>query len=355
MTAAARLAALPLPGLLRAPLAERLLRREGPAPVAAALGQGPAAPALCHLRARAGSMLGRPEAADDLAAAIAAARAPALLDRLVRTAAQLHGRTPAHAAALAAIAARADGPPLPLPGWRLDRARLALRLALAAAPAAAWRGLVRDAIARTPGLARHGTIAGLDAPVRPKLFVVGLSRTGTTSLTAALSRLGYRTAHWSNPLTGQMLDAEDGLLFDALTDAPVADAVETLADRHPDARVLLSHRPLDGWAASFLRMVRRDHGIEGWDGFARFVAGGAATYYGGAWAALQRRLMLVPGGPAAAQAAHTARVRARFRAEPARLLEFDLWAGDGWGKLCGFLGVPVPAGPFPRENASGAG
>jgi hypothetical protein len=64
---------------------------------------------------------------------------------------------------------------------------------------------------------------------------------------------------------------------------------------------------------------------------------------------------MVPGGLAEAPAAHAARVRARFRDEPGRLLEFDLWAGDGWPKLCAFLGLPVPATPFPRENAAPSG
>jgi hypothetical protein len=67
------------------------------------------------------------------------------------------------------------------------------------------------------------------------------------------------------------------------------------------------------------------------------------------------RQLLMPGGLAAAQAAHAARVRARFRDEPGRLLEFDLWAGDGLEKLCRFLRVPPPAEPFPRENQAPPG
>lgn len=40
-------------------------------------------------------------------------------------------------------------------------------------------------------------------------------------------------------------------------------------------------------------------------------------------------------------------VRARIPAE--RLLVFT--PSDGWEPLCGFLGCPVPASPFPRSNA----
>jgi hypothetical protein len=28
----------------------------------------------------------------------------------------------------------------------------------------------------------------------------------------------------------------------------------------------------------------------------------------------------------------------------------DITAGDGWEKLCGFLGMPVPDAPFPHEH-----
>lgn len=36
----------------------------------------------------------------------------------------------------------------------------------------------------------------------------------------------------------------------------------------------------------------------------------------------------------------------------ARFLEFEV--AQGWGPLCAFLGVPVPAEPFPHENESAA-
>jgi hypothetical protein len=35
---------------------------------------------------------------------------------------------------------------------------------------------------------------------------------------------------------------------------------------------------------------------------------------------------------------------------PERLLVYDV--RDGWGPLCGFLGVDVPSTPFPRTNTT---
>jgi hypothetical protein len=43
---------------------------------------------------------------------------------------------------------------------------------------------------------------------------------------------------------------------------------------------------------------------------------------------------------------HTENVRANI--DPARLLIYDV--KEGWGPLCGFLGVAKPADPFPRLN-----
>lgn len=50
------------------------------------------------------------------------------------------------------------------------------------------------------------------------------------------------------------------------------------------------------------------------------------------------------------RARHDAAVREWFRDRPESLLTADWEAGDGWQLLCGFLGEPVPAKPFPHEN-----
>jgi hypothetical protein len=35
---------------------------------------------------------------------------------------------------------------------------------------------------------------------------------------------------------------------------------------------------------------------------------------------------------------------------PAQLLIYE--SGEGWEKLCAFLGVPVPATPYPKVNST---
>jgi len=47
---------------------------------------------------------------------------------------------------------------------------------------------------------------------------------------------------------------------------------------------------------------------------------------------------------------HNREVLAYFKDRPNELLVLDLPNGDGWEKLCPFLGKDVPRGPFPHAN-----
>jgi len=53
--------------------------------------------------------------------------------------------------------------------------------------------------------------------------------------------------------------------------------------------------------------------------------------------------------------AHNSSVREYFRNRPGDFLEVNFEMGDGWEKLCEFLGLPIPRQPFPhakRQNYS---
>jgi hypothetical protein len=47
---------------------------------------------------------------------------------------------------------------------------------------------------------------------------------------------------------------------------------------------------------------------------------------------------------------HERSVREYFRERPADLLVLDICAGEGWERLCPFLGCEIPDTPFPRAN-----
>ncbi len=198
-----------------------------------------------------------------------------------------------------------------------------------------------------------------------QLIGAGLPRTGTTSLQAALQRLGFGPCYHMVELYKRpgharrwRAVAEGGAhawapIFEgyrATVDFPACLFYEELMVDFPDARVLLSVRDPERWYEStqatiaqlpttfpwWLRRLlpRVDdllHVAEQlfWQGFFEdhFEERAAAIARFQQWnAEVQRR---VP---------------------PERLLVYDV--KEGWEPLCAFLGVPVPDEPFPHLNDS---
>jgi hypothetical protein len=193
-----------------------------------------------------------------------------------------------------------------------------------------------------------------------KVFGVGLSRTGTLSLTQALTGLGYRARHFPRDRTtrAEVLGALEAptaptavrlsLLdrVDALTDTPVAALATALDAGYPGSRFVLTLRSQPEWLDSceqFWASVL--------DPGRRASPGLPLVRYADA---LERRLYGRVGFDrvafAAAYERHTESLRQHF-AGTGRLLEMDICAGQGWTELCGFLGCEVPRQPFPHLNS----
>jgi hypothetical protein len=190
----------------------------------------------------------------------------------------------------------------------------------------------------------------------PKVFGIGLSKTGTTSLTAALGILGLHCAHYTNDLTCEILTIDDALLFDALTDIPVCVVFEALYHMFPNSKFIYTVRPLDSWVASFTRHYHRYHRSSGFDTrFRRQLTTRKTIAYGTASTIVYGSLYYHHHDAAAAWAAYDKRVKEFFRYnDSARLLEIDVYSGDGWGKLCNYLNRPIPRSTFPWENKTPA-
>lgn len=190
---------------------------------------------------------------------------------------------------------------------------------------------------------------------RPKVFGIGLSRTGTRSLTAALHVLGWDTVHY--PTDAASLEAMargDGdfpLLrhYDGLTDITTVPFVHELDARYPGSKFVLTTREPEGWLRSCENHWRgrspfeppqdEDHRVH--MEIRRFLR--AAVY--GCYAFAPERFVRV-------RDAHTAAMRAYFAERPGDYLEIDVTAGQGWETLAPFLGVPVPPHPFPHKGKS---
>jgi len=181
---------------------------------------------------------------------------------------------------------------------------------------------------------RRGLVM-FDKPRPTKVFGVGLSRTGTVSLNAALNLLGYKAKHFPAPL--QVVAAAEK--WGALTDTPVCQYVETLDRLHPGAKFVLTVRDEGSWLKSCRRhWAGREPKTPGWRWNRRAMYG-----IEGFDAAIFLRV----------HREHTERVTRHFAGRPGKLLILNVCGGEGYEKLCPFLNLPVRAGAFPHRNMGG--
>jgi hypothetical protein len=188
---------------------------------------------------------------------------------------------------------------------------------------------------------------------RGKVFGIGLSRTGTRSLAAALSRLGFRAGHYDAALRAMTIaDGEVVPDFDlidaweALTDIPVAATYRKLDERFADSRFILTVREPSSWLASckvHYAADRTKYILEKNLELDKILALRRCVY---------GQSIFSPDGYLAAYRCHERDVLSHFSGRPSKLLVLNICAGAGWDELCGFLDLPPPAEPFPRENSS---
>jgi hypothetical protein len=191
----------------------------------------------------------------------------------------------------------------------------------------------------------------------------GFGRTGTLSLKLALEQLGFgRCYHMievaQNPGHSALWSAaDDGAPTDwsalfasyrATVDWPSTKFWRQIADHFPNARVIHSERPADAWYESVTNTIYQ---------VMKRPTPPAAPPAMREQLEMARKLILrgTFGGRFEDRAhaiavfeAHNARVRREIA--PERLLVYQ--PGQGWEPLCEFLGVPVPATPYPRVNTT---
>jgi hypothetical protein len=164
---------------------------------------------------------------------------------------------------------------------------------------------------------------------------------------------------WKRALAGE--DVWDELLgdFNSTVDWPGGFFYKELADKYPDAKVLLSWRDPERWEASMRQTVWAfRHG----DNLMRLLSDARAKV-DPAWAGFGEMidgLLWKDNGTfadvrhedtselIAAAERHNEAVKAAIPAD--RLLVWDV--KQGWEPLCEFLELPVPDDPFPNVNDS---
>lgn len=207
-----------------------------------------------------------------------------------------------------------------------------------------------------------------------RIIGAGLPRTGTSSLKAALDRLGFGPTYhmfelmqypehvdrW-RPVLNQESSDWAGVFagYDSAVDFPASIYWQELAEAYPDAKVILTVRDPYRWYESIRSMAPAD-----------LSANGDISSMGERMPERMRALFgLMPLMNVAAQRMlgpdfalgnqmseeqavkifeqHVQNVRSALPAD--RLLVFE--ASEGWGPLGEFLGVDVPADePYPHLN-----
>lgn len=178
-----------------------------------------------------------------------------------------------------------------------------------------------------------------------KVFGIGLSRTGTKSLTAALEALGIPCQHF--PSIEANIRSGDYRLpqletYRALTDTPIVRIYKELDRAYPGSLFILTTRSVESWLQSCEGYFRakdaaeRGTPLDHLNRFHRLYTYGCEGY-------VEERFRQVFTD-------HEADVLRYFSGRESDLLVLDLEAGDGWRELCGFLSLPMPEVPFPRLN-----
>ena len=182
----------------------------------------------------------------------------------------------------------------------------------------------------------------------PKIFGIGLSRTGTSSLNKALKILGYHSIHWFNPHTNTLIEDQDYLLFDGFTDISVSYHFEKLYKTFPNARFIYTSRNMESWLRSIRvhykdrRGIRVPSELTMYDSTQRFQGLGGLV---------EMNLYAQHATWEAAFQHFQKRVFHFFKDKPSdRFLDLGICEGEGWDKLCTFLERPVPTIPFPNNN-----
>ncbi|GAN10270.1 conserved hypothetical protein [Mucor ambiguus] len=199
-----------------------------------------------------------------------------------------------------------------------------------------------------------------------KVIGAGFGRTGTEGLRAALNMLGHKTHHMRQFWEDQELNPDefyeayihrdqadwDKLYanYDAAVDWPTVAFYKDLVAKYPDAKVILTVRSAESWYKSVKNTIYRASttGLRAPEGsrMASFIRMATTIPIDGllvdteAFADEERMKKIY--------LSHIEDVKKTV--PPERLLIMEL--GEGWARMCNFLGKEVPTEPYPRTNSS---
>lgn len=185
----------------------------------------------------------------------------------------------------------------------------------------------------------------------PKIFCIGLNKTGTSSLHHALKILGIKSIHFKNDIgenikdmIAQNHDTNQYLLkgieeYEAYLDwsHPSTNNLFKEFDKlHPGSKFIFTTRSMDSWLKSIEKHVKRTPNLkqlrkENPDNL---------------WLSFDTEFWIKT------YQSHHKDVYDYFKSREEDLLVFDITNGDRWEKLCDFLELDIPSVAFPEVNTA---
>jgi len=178
-----------------------------------------------------------------------------------------------------------------------------------------------------------------------KVFGIGLSKTGTTSLARALEILGYRVKDClgiTKYLKGDITSIDKTALesYDALTDTPIPNFYQELDKKYPGSKFILTVRDMDGWLKSCKKQ------------FNQKLAEKRSDAANQLFLELYDTVTFDEEKFRSGYKNYTESVLEYFKDRPSDLLVIDISKGEGWEKLCPFLNKPIQKTIFPKSNVT---
>lgn len=189
-----------------------------------------------------------------------------------------------------------------------------------------------------------------------KIFGIGLSRTGTTSLSEALKILGFKTVHFN-------IDQESRIEIykgnfknksteehDAIIDTPMCNYYKEYDLLYPNSKFIFTKRNIKTWLNScktFFKVRNEQDKFKfnltrnfisdiNWTAYANIATYGIKFYN-------EERFKNV-------YIDHLKEIKDYFKNRESDILYIDICDGEGWEKLCPFLNKKKPLMDFPHEN-----
>ncbi|MFW5760159.1 MAG: sulfotransferase family protein [Cyclobacteriaceae bacterium] len=188
-----------------------------------------------------------------------------------------------------------------------------------------------------------------------KVFVLGMGKTGTSSLDKALQLLGYKVAGYELAFNDALFKGEvDSMMnylqnYDAAQDLPWAVLYKELFQHYPDAKFILTVRDANAWIKSYITHYNNNsfrYYAKGQDKWRRAIEDMNSYCYGAKIPKEQPEVFI------SSFVKHNDEVMKFFSDKPEKLLIMDLSKDGNWSTLCTFLDQPIPRGiPFPHTNS----